>query len=58
MRGTPHRRCLLVAGLLWAMLAAAVAGAAEAKPRLVRSCPGGKLYQLGTHRLLLLSGTP
>lgn len=60
-----HGRIALVAAAL-AILPAAAAWAAEghavvadpATPKLLAKCPGGRLYQSGSQRVLLLAGTP
>jgi dienelactone hydrolase len=57
---------LVVAALAILPAAAATARAAEghavladqATPRLLAKCPGGRLYRLGSQRVLLLAGTP
>ena len=57
MRRWPTRYYLILS-LSLIVLTAPVAGARRAGPKLLRQCPGGKLYQLGGQRVLLLSGSP
>ena len=58
MRRRPIAGRLVSIALTLAMLPGIAAAAPKAGPELLRACPGGKLYQLGSHRVLLLSGTP
>ena len=50
-------RLRMVAAMLVALSVCAWARAAAA-PKLLRQCPGGRLYQVGAQRVLLLHGTP
>ena len=50
-------RFLLLAAIL-AVLPTCPAAADKAAPKLLRECPGGRLYQFGSQRLLMLAGEP